>query len=312
MSVRLNETDVIAPGRNWPSGLLLPEIALAFLGLLALVELSGLGRAVLDARPHIFWIPVLLFASYGGLRPGIIAAVTASGLHWFLSNDALPIGFDFYDYLHAVVKEPALWIGTAAAIGAIRDRDGELFAETRRMADSYKTQRKTIAEYAFTLRDHIRELEQDRAFRADNSMAEFRTAISQMSTASGHLARYGHLRRACQIATNCEAANLLRRTRQSWRPIQGGRSAVDVDERLSAALDKLSAPQILQEADGDRPGRIAIPVTVAQNSCVLLLDGCAADNDAESAAAICGFIASQWARGKTVTSPATAGQTSRY
>lgn|GEM_PF-6661984 len=296
MNVTLRETSASRLPRERLKGLLLPQIVLVFVALIVLAELLGIGKSLLNSQPHPFWIPVLLFSVLGGLAPGIISALLASVLDWLLGDAVLPIGFDFYDYLLASVKEPALWIGAAAVIGGITRHQRVRTEEAFETAERFRMQRATIADYAGTLRDQIRDLELAAALRADESMGDFRATLKNMKRTRKLSARHKFLKRACQIATGCETAVVFRRGAHSWRLVAGANIATDLNDQELAEFETLSSPRVLGKQVGDQPRRIAIPFNDKHGPSILLLDGCPAENDTKTLISLGEFIAERWVR----------------
>ena len=305
MNFSLRETSASRSMHERLKGLLVPQIILVFAALIVLAELSGVGNSLVKSQPHPFWIPVLLFSVLGGLAPGFIAAVLASVLGWLLGDAGLPIGFDFYDYLLSSVKEPALWIGTAALIGGITRHQRVRNEEILETAEHFRIQRATIADYAETLRDQIRDLELAGALRADESMGDFRAALKNMKSTRKLSARHQLLRRACQIATGCETAVIFRRGAHSWRLVPGAKLANDLSDQELSEFETLSSSRVLGKQVGGRPRRIAIPFSDKQGPSILLLDGCPAQNDTKTLISLGEFIAGRWVQRRTMVETST-------
>ncbi|MEH2527000.1 MULTISPECIES: hypothetical protein [unclassified Bradyrhizobium] len=94
-------------------------------GLVLFAMITALQRGVVGidrvaGLPHPYWLPVLLASCQYGLGGGVIAALTASVLHWLWLSP--PSGAqDFYEYIGMAAVQPAAWLATALVLGGLRN-----------------------------------------------------------------------------------------------------------------------------------------------------------------------------------------------
>lgn len=95
-------------------------MAIFFAVALAIDGMFLSGHRFASVSPHPFWIIVLLMSAFYGLGEGLVAACLASLIFRVGNLPPQQIDQHVYDHAWTVLREPLLWVLTAAVLGEIR------------------------------------------------------------------------------------------------------------------------------------------------------------------------------------------------
>lgn len=100
----------------------LAELAL-FFALAFLVDWLATGLTRFEGvQPHPYWLIVLLLSVQYGTSEGVIAAIASAAALRLGNLPEQAISQDLYQYLHAVSREPILWLVASVVFGELRMR----------------------------------------------------------------------------------------------------------------------------------------------------------------------------------------------
>ncbi len=97
------------------------EVLLMVVLVLVIDAFWGRGNRFAHITPHPLWIPVLLAATYYGMREALFAAVVCTVALMVGNFPARMVGEGGYPWLLRAAREPLLWLVAAVLLGEIRD-----------------------------------------------------------------------------------------------------------------------------------------------------------------------------------------------
>jgi hypothetical protein len=158
-------------GRQAKSAVLPPPSALveivAVVGAIVVGDRLLPDAGLLDLKPSLLWLPVLLASLHYGTVGGIVAAGLAIVSVVVLGLPEPEVGENHFAYLLRIWAEPMLWIAAAVLLGHFRLRQITERNELGEELVAIAQQRDALAEHAAALRDRCHALERALASRTE-------------------------------------------------------------------------------------------------------------------------------------------------
>jgi polysaccharide biosynthesis protein PelD len=152
------------------------EIAIFFVIMFLINNLSGASPRFINTSPHPYWIIVLVISAMYGSMEGLVAVFVASLALLLFNVPEQGVNQDLYAWLYDISINPIMWLVGAVIIGEIAQRHLRRLSETREELEDSREREATFAKYYEQAKSRKEKLELNIAGQLRTETAAYRAA----------------------------------------------------------------------------------------------------------------------------------------